>query len=236
VAPAAKPPCKPITREEEAYKVRESISAQGYTVVLEEAQHGAHGTLMTMDDIVVKRGTKITVYLLSSVVPKLLTRSAAIVTPIEEYDIKQFEKQAPGISIGHCTAPFTHSKPIPVTVLNMSNEDVTIKKGTTLATIVEADHELESSNTQTRESEVILGKSESAQMIEDKQLLKQLNDMLQQIEAIIKAQEAKRLASTTGSKTMLTLEEQELRSMFKSFIDGNTKESRGVNASTAHSD
>eukprot|EP00953_Heterococcus_sp_UTEX-ZZ885_P002799 2035-Heterococcus_DN1.PRE.3 len=35
---------------------------------------------------------------------------------------------------------------------------------------------------------------------------------------------------------MLTLEEQELRSMFKSFIDGSTKESRGVSASTAHSD
>eukprot|EP00953_Heterococcus_sp_UTEX-ZZ885_P011808 6822-Heterococcus_DN1.PRE.4 len=35
---------------------------------------------------------------------------------------------------------------------------------------------------------------------------------------------------------MLTLEKQELRSMFKSFIDGNAKENRGVNTSTAHSD
>jgi hypothetical protein len=35
---------------------------------------------------------------------------------------------------------------------------------------------------------------------------------------------------------MLTLEEQELRSMFRSFIDGSTKESKGVSASTAHSD
>eukprot|EP00953_Heterococcus_sp_UTEX-ZZ885_P008943 5303-Heterococcus_DN1.PRE.1 len=94
----------------------------------------------------------------------------------------------------------------------MSNEDVTIKKGTTMATIVEADYELESSSKVTQENEVASEKKESTQMIEDKLLLKQLNDKLQQIEATIKVQEAKRLASTTGSKTMLTLEEQELRS------------------------
>jgi hypothetical protein len=71
VAPAAKPPSKPIVTEDEAQRVRESITAQGYTVVLEEAEHGAHGTLMTMDDIIVKRGTKTTVYLQSSVVPNI---------------------------------------------------------------------------------------------------------------------------------------------------------------------
>jgi hypothetical protein len=103
-----------------------------------------------------------------------------------------------------------------------------------MATILEADYELESSSKVTKENEVGSEKKESTQMIEDKLLLKQLNDKLQQIEATIKVQEAKRLASTTGSKTMLTLEEQELRSMFKSFIDGSTKESRGVSASTAH--
>jgi hypothetical protein len=155
VAPEAKPPSKPIATEEEARRVRETITAQGYTVVLKEAEHGAHGTLMTMDDIIVKRGTKITVYLQSSVVPKLSTRSAAIITPIEEYDtIKQFEQQAPGVSIGHCTAPFTHSKPVPVTLLNMSNDDLTVKKGTTLATIIEADYELESSNEETQKCDI----------------------------------------------------------------------------------
>eukprot|EP00953_Heterococcus_sp_UTEX-ZZ885_P011807 6822-Heterococcus_DN1.PRE.3 len=140
VAPAAKPPCKPIATEEEACKVRDTISAQGYRIVLEEAQHGAHDALMNMDDVIVKLGTKITVYLLSSV--------------------------APGVSIGYRTAPFTHSKPIPVTVLNMSNEY--------------------SSSKVTQENEVASEKKESAQMIEDKLLLKQLNDRLQQIEATIK--------------------------------------------------
>jgi hypothetical protein len=160
--------------------------------VLEEAQHGAHGTLMTMEDVILKRGTKITVYLLSSVVPKLATRSAAIVTPTEEYDtIKQFEQQAAGVSIGHFTAPFTHSKPIPVTVLNMSNEDVTIKKGTIMATMIEADYELESGSQVPQENEVTSEKKESTQMKEEKLLLKQLNDKLQQIEATIKVRRLK---------------------------------------------
>jgi hypothetical protein len=105
-----------------------------------------------------------------------------------------------------------------------------------MATIDETDYDLESSSKVIQENKVVSEKKESTQMIEDRLLLKQLNDNLQQIEATIKVQEAKRLASTTGSKTMLTLEEQELRSMFKSFIDGSTKESRGVSASTAHSD
>jgi hypothetical protein len=68
-----------------------------------------------------------------------------------------------------------------------------------MATIVEADYELQGSSKVTQKNEEASEKKESTQMIEDKLLL------------TIKVQEAEKLASTTGSKTMLTLEEQELR-------------------------
>jgi hypothetical protein len=74
---------RPITSEREALKVRSKITAAGGTLVLTQAEHGAAGALVTMEDIVVKRGTKLTVNLRSTVVPKLAVRSAAIVTPTQ---------------------------------------------------------------------------------------------------------------------------------------------------------
>jgi hypothetical protein len=239
--PVTTAPARPITCEREALLVRSKITAAGGTLVLTQAEHGAAGALVTMEDIVVKRGTKLTINLRSTVVPKLAARPAAIVTPTQAYNMNhQHEQQQPSVSVGHCTVSFTQSKPVPVTLLNVSKDDVNIPKGVTMATLVEADYQIEGVEEAVNEvidsgtdnDETMQGDNQSGV---NAQLVQALHNKLAQIVATVKLQEAKRRASITGSKTTLTLEEQDLRSMYKSIIDGDTKEHRDAHIS-AHSD
>jgi hypothetical protein len=203
--PVTTAPARPITSEREALLVRSKITAAGGTLVLTQAEHGAAGALVTMEDIVVKRGTKLTVNLRSTVVPKLAVRSAAIVTPTQAYNMNhQHKQQQPSGSVGHCTVSFTHSKPVPVTLLNVSKDDVNIPKGVTMATLVEADYHIEGVEEAVNEvidngtdnDETMQGDNQSGV---NAQLVQALHYKLAQIEATVKLQEAKRRASITGS-------------------------------------
>jgi hypothetical protein len=123
--------------------------------------------------------------------------------------------------------------PIPVSMLNSGSEDVTITKGTVIALVSEADYVIEGIEEVVDDSTCTSQESiDTPQVVDNRKIMQALKTKLDGIEATLAHQNARKQASTIATPTSLTLDEQELRLMYSTFVDSRVKEQR----SKAHDD